>query len=410
MRDLRPIAVLLVAVFILMAGGGPLSTLVSVQLQNSGAAAGAIGAVTTAYFAGLTAGSLTVNRLIARVGHIRAFTAFVSMFSASVLTYSLHIDPVLWAGLRALEGYCIAGVYVCLESWLNDKAPSHARGQVLAFYMVALYLGQAAGQFLLTLGEEGARALPFVGASILLSLAVVPIALTRQAPPDPPPLAPLNLKGLYRASPLGMAGAVGTGVMLGAFYGFGAVFARDIGMTTGQTATFMSAAILGGVVLQWPLGRLSDVIDRRLVIIGTAAGVTAVAAALAWSGAWPGGMRLLAIALFGGGAFALYPLCVAHTNDRLSAEERVSASGGLVLAYSAGAMAGPMLAAGAIAWLGAPGLFAAIAAAGTLMVAYALWRTGARAAVPNAEQQRYVILPRTTPAAASLDPLSPEAE
>lgn len=409
LQGLRSVAVLLVAIFILMAGGGSLSTLISVQLQGAGVAAPLIGAVATAYFGGLTLGSLFVYRLIARVGHIRAFTAFVSFFSASALTYSLHVGWVSWAAVRLLEGFCIAGVYVCLESWLNDKAPAGARGQVLAFYMVALYAGQAAGQFLLNLGESD-RAFPFIAASMLLSVAVIPIALTRQAPPDPPTMTALDLKGLYRASPLGVAGAVSNGLMMGAFYGLGAVFASAIGLSTAQTAVFMSAAILGGVALQWPLGRLSDLIDRRLVIIGVLTAIAAAAGAMALSAAWPDSVRLVTIALFGGGCFALYPLCVAHTNDQLAPEDRVAASGGLVLSYSAGAMAGPIAASALMSVMGARGVFVAIAAVAGAALGFALLRTALRRATPNADQGPFVAMPRTTPAAAVMDPLAADSQ
>jgi MFS family permease len=409
MGGLKPVAVLLLAIFILMAGGGSLTTLISVRLQDAEVSASSIGAVATAYFAGLTLGSFTVFRIIARVGHIRAFAAFVSLFSASALVYALHLDIGLWSLLRVLEGFCIAGVYVCLESWLNDKAPSASRGSVLAFYMVALYAGQAAGQFLLTL-NAGSPAFPFVAASMLLSLAVVPVALTHQAPPQPPPLVPLNVRALYRASPLGFVGAVSNGVMLGAFYGLGAVFARRIGLDAGGAATFMSAAILGGVALQWPLGRASDMFDRRLVIVAVLAAISGLSAILAVSADLSAPVRLVVVALFGGMIFALYPLCVAHTNDHLSAEERVAASGGLILSYSVGAMAGPVLASTAMGLIGPGGVFLTTGAAGGLTLVYALRRLIARASAPSEDQQPYLVMPRTTPAAALLDPIAAEEQ
>lgn len=405
LASLLPVRSLLGAIFVLMAGGGVLSTLTGVRLEAEGAGTLQIGLVATAYFAGLTAGSLQVHRIVGRVGHIRAFTAFVSLFSASTLAYALYIDPLFWSVLRFIDGLCIAGVFICLESWLNERAERKTRGLVLAGYMIALYSGQALGQFLLGIGAPGS-ALPFVVASILISLSAIPVALTRIAAPAPGDETPLALTRLYAISPLGIVGATVTGVMMGAFYALGAIYARRLGMELAATATFMSIVILGGVALQWPLGRLSDRFDRRLVILGTFGAAAATSVALAAITAQ--GMVLLAFgAVFGGLVFALYPLCVAHTNDHLQADERVAASGGLVLFYSIGAAAGPIVGGGAMMHA-AGGLFLFIALCAAGVFAFGLWRLRAAPPVPGAEQQAYQILPRTTPMAAVLDPHSPE--
>jgi MFS family permease len=341
------------------------------------------------------------------VGHIRAFTFFVSLLSASTLAYALHQAVWLWASLRLIDGFCIAGVYVCLESWLNDRAEPAERGSVLAAYMVALYAGQGGGQFLLNLGEASPTH-PFLVASILISLAVLPVALTRAASPALGDCQALSMRSLYAASPLGMVGAAATGVILGAFFGLGAVHAQRIGLDLAATAAFMSTVILGGVVLQWPLGWLSDRFDRRAVILGAFAGTTAVAAAMALLGA-PGTPLLVMGGLFGGLSFALYPLCVAHTNDRLTTAERVGASAGLVLVYSAGAAIGPLAGAASMATLGSSsGLFLLIAACAAGTVAFGLWRVAVRPSPPSEQQQSYQPLPRTTPMSAALDPLSEE--
>jgi MFS family permease len=402
----RSVGTLLVAVFMLMAGSGFLATLISLRLEAAGAPALLIGLVATAYFAGLTMGSVLALRIVARVGHIRAFAAFVSLFSATSLSYAIHIDPVFWALLRLTEGFCMAGVFVCLESWLNERAEPETRGSVLAFYMIALYSGQAIGQFLLNLGHDW-PSIPFIAASILLSLAIIPIALTRIAAPAPPEGRIMPLRELYAASPLGIVGAGATGMMLGAFYGLGAVFARGAGLSDAGTALFMSATILGGVALQFPLGRLSDLIDRRKVIIG--AFVATLAICLIIFAAAEGRYQLMiAGAVFGGTSFALYPLCVAHTNDHLRSAQRVSATGGLVLVYSLGAAAGPMPASVVMGLSGPRGLFLFMALCAALLVGFAILRVLRSPPVPGVRQRRYLILPRTTPTAAALDPHSPE--
>lgn len=395
-----PVRSLLLAIFTLMSGTGFMTTLVSLRLEASGHRAPVIGAVATAYFLGLTIGSLRVGRIIARVGHIRTFSAVLSLLSASTLAYSLGQHAAWWGMLRLIDGLCVASVYVCLESWLNDRADPASRGSVLAAYMIALYGGQAVGQYLLNLG--GAEILPFVVAAMLISLASLPVTLTRMTGPAATEQAPLSIRRLYDASPLGFAGVGITGLMLGAFYALGAVYAQRMGLSVAATALFMSLVIAGGVALQWPLGWLSDRFDRRLVIVGALAGTALVSAAVAATPGW--GVPLMAFGgLFGGLSFALYPLCVAHTNDHLDAQERVGASGGLVLVYSAGAAAGPLT--GSTAMLvGAPGLFAWIGGCATIGLAFALWRLLRRPSVPGEQQQPYQILPRTTPMAAQLAP------
>lgn len=405
---IAPVRSLLLAIFMLMAGSGFMATLIGVRLELAGSSALTVGVVGTAYFAGLVAGSLKAGELVSRVGHIRAFAAFVSLFSASTLSYALYRDPVLWTGLRLIDGFCIAGVYICLESWLNERSGSADRGTVLAGYMIALYIGQALGQFLLNV-SDAKPSLPFLVASILISLSAIPVALTRIVAPPLDHVETVPIRAIYAVSPLGVVGASVTGLMLGAFYALGAVYARRLGMELSAIAVFMSMVILGGVALQWPLGLLSDRFDRRRVIVAAFAGTLAAGLGIVLIDA-PGWPLLAFGALFGGLSFALYPLCVAHANDRLPAEQRVSASGSLVLAYSAGAAGGPLAGAAAMTVAGTPGLFLFIAACAGGALLFGLWRQAAARPVPAEEQGSYQVLPRTTPASAALDPLATELE
>ena len=400
-----PVRSLLIAIFMMMAGSGFLSTLIGLRLERAGSGTMVIGLVATAYFGGLVIGALRTGAIVRRVGHIRAFAAFVALLSASTLTYALFQHPLLWGTLRLIDGLCVAGVFICVESWLGDRADTDTRGTVLASYMVALYSGQALGQLLLRTGSAAPH-VPFELAAILISLAIIPVCLTRSAAPMLEDAASLPLRRLYEASPLGVTGAGLTGLLLGAFYGLAAIYARRIGLDLDDTATFMTTVILGGVALQWPLGRLSDRYDRRRVIIACFAATLAVSIALA---AQPGGLALLGLgAAFGGLSFALYPLCVAFVNDRLLPSERVTASGQLVLLYSAGAALGPLGAAAAMTLAGAGGLFLFIACGAATMLAFGLWRVIASEPVPGAAQQDFQILPRTTPVAALLDPAGPD--
>jgi MFS family permease len=403
---IRPVRSLLAAIFVMMAGSGFLSTLIGLRLERAGSGTMIIGLVATAYFAGLVLGALRAGDVVRRVGHIRAFAAFVALLSASTLAYALFQQPLLWGALRLVDGLCVAGVFICVESWLNDRAEAGTRGTILASYMVELYSGQALGQLLLRSGNTAPQ-MPFELASILISLAIIPVCLTRSTAPALEDAASLPLRRLFEASPLGVAGAGITGLLLGAFYGLAAIYARRLGLGLGDTATFMMTVILGGVALQWPLGRLSDRYDRRRVIIACFAITLAVSAALA---ARPDGFALLGLgAAFGGLSFALYPLCVAFVNDRLLPSERVTASGQLVLLYSGGAALGPLGAAAAMTLAGPGGLFLFIALCAAAMLAFGLWRLATSDPVPGADQQDFQILPRTTPVAALLDPAGPDS-
>ncbi|RIV81362.1 MFS transporter [Aurantiacibacter xanthus] len=398
--SLLSVRALLVAIFMLMAGSGFLATLIAIRLEEAGVGALVIGLVATSYFAGLMFGALRVTPLIVRVGHIRAFAAFVSIYSASSLTYALTDYWPIWIVLRFIDGFVMSGVFVCLESWLNRVARPDNRSAILAAYMIALYLGQALGQFLLNL-QDNAPSLPFMISAILLSLTLLPVVLTRIAQPVMEDIAPFSLRRLYAASPLGIVGVLSTGLMMGAFYGLGAVFAQRLGLPLALVAAFTSIVIAGGVVLQYPLGILSDRFDRRRVIVGTMLATAAVCAALVLA---DGPLAVFVPgALFGGFAFALYPLCVAHANDHLSEGERVGASSGLVLVYSAGAVVGPLLGSFAMAMAGPGGLFAAIGSVALLAALFGLWRTIIALPVPAEEQQAFVGLPRTSTAAAVLE-------
>src|SRR3546814_1035244 len=206
----------------MMAGSGFLSSLIGRRLERTGSGTMVIGLVATAYFGGLVAGALRAGEVVRRVGHIRAFAAFVALLSASTLTYALFQHPALWAALRLVDGLCVAGVFICVESWLNDRAEPATRGTILACYMVALYSGQALGQLILRSGNSAPQ-IPFELASLLISLAIIPVCLTRATAPTLEDAASLPLRRLFEASPLGVAGAGITGPLLGAFYGLPAI-------------------------------------------------------------------------------------------------------------------------------------------------------------------------------------------
>jgi MFS family permease len=394
---------LLAGTFLLLIGIGLLGTLVPLRLNDAGASSLMIGVVGGAYFVGLIVGTRHCDRIIGAVGHIRAFAGFASILSAATLAFPLLASPLPWAGLRFITGVCLAGLFTCVESWLNVRASNELRGRILSLYMIALYLGQGVGQMLLPLPDPSGMVL-FMLCAAFVSLSVAPVAMTRISAPPPGAWARLGLRRLYALSPLGAAGAVSSGLILGAFYALGPLYARHLGFGVGETAQFMSLVIVGGLILQWPVGRLSDRYDRRRALVGVAFALVVVSGALVAAGMWSGRAALLLAPLLGAAAFTLYPLSVAHANDRLEPAQIVAASAALITAYGVGAAFGPPAAAVLMETIGPSGLFTFTGVCAGATAIFAVWRMRRRGPVPAEEQVRFLPLPRTTPVAGGLDP------
>lgn len=400
LQSIRPILPVLASVALLMLGNGALSTLVGLRMTNTGASSVAVGAVTAAFFAGLTFGSFQCFRFIRQAGHIRAFAAFASLYSAASLGHAISTEMIFWSLLRFVEGVCLAGIYMCIESWLNDQASNETRGQIVSSYMVTLYAAMAVGQQLLNLNATGSPLL-FMIVSILLSLSLVPVCLTRAAPPPLPHVSSFSVRALYQASPLGLVGVFLSGGVIGAIYGLAPVYSAASGFGMTGTATFMTVLITGGVLLQFPLGRLSDIFDRRTIIIAVCCALMllSIAMLVIGYGTWP---FLFSSLLFGGIAFSIYPLCLAHTNDHVAKPDLVAASGGLILVNSVGSIAGPLIAALAMTALGPGGLFMFTGLAGLAAACFGFWRSRVRPAPSAEEQSVFRPIPQTTPAVAPL--------
>lgn len=406
---LPTVAALLAGTAILQLGNGALNTLLSLRMGLAGFPSFAVGPVMSAYFIGIILGVFYGHRLIAGVGHIRAFAVLAAVMSAATLAHPFAVSPLPWAALRLLEGVCMAGLFMCVESWLSLRSTNEVRGRVFSLYMVAVYLAQGLGQFLINVSDPTGFGL-FVISSMLVSLAIVPIAAARVEAPSLPAPSRLGFRALHRISPLGVFGSCASGAMLGAFYGLGPYFAHKSGLGLAGTAQFMGAAILGGLILQWPIGRLSDRFDRRAVIAVLCFAIAAASVAMMLLAGGGPVLMLVSAGVFGGAVFTLYPLSVAHTNDFIDAADLVQASGGLIFAYGVGAIGGPLAASAAMAALGPVGLFAFIAGMGAFSALYAFWRMSRRPAPGPEERGPFRPLPRTTPVAAELDPRAPPPE
>ncbi|MEQ8607716.1 MAG: MFS transporter [Rhodospirillales bacterium] len=392
---MRLVSSLLTGVAFLMVGVGGLSTILAFRMGAAGLPSTVVGIVTSMYFVGLVLGTGYCHRLITTVGHIRAFAALGSVMSAATLAHALTLDPWLWGTLRLIVGFTTVGMYMCTESWLNEKSSNEVRGQVFSMYQIVLYLGQGAGQFLINIPDETGMVL-YILTSILMSLAILPVAITRVSAPELPKPVRFRLSRLWGISPTGMTASMASGTIMGAFYGLGALFAQQAGLATNQTAQFMGAVIIGGLVLQWPIGKLSDTMDRRLVIIGISLATAIVCFAIMDKDVHNGSALLALGALFGGLSFTLYPLAVAYANDYIEAEDRVPASGGLMMSYGIGASVGPTLGSVMMDLMGAPGMFIYIGIVSLMLTVFIAWRVTQRASLPVAEQGGYQTLQRTS--------------
>jgi MFS family permease len=421
-----PLTALLLAVAILFFGNGLQSVLLPVRATIDAFATTSIGLVASAYSAGFVLGCLSMPHIVRRVGHIRTFAVCAAIAASVVLLMVLAVHPLVWIPLRALSGVCFAGLFMVIESWLNERATSGNRGQVLAVYMVINLTAVTIGQMILPLGDPASFSL-FALTAIAITLALVPVGLTTSDAPQPLREVHLRLGRLYAMSPVGVVGGFFVGLANGAFGGLGVVFARDVGLSITGIALFMSAALVGGALAQLPLGRFSDRTDRRKVMIAVCAFAAAVGGVLAALGEIRQSGQVLgldlgieqvspwlligAAALFGGAVYSQYSLCVAHTNDHVGREDFVEASSGLLLTWAIGASIGPVLAALVIEAIGAGGLFLYTAIVHASFVVFAVYRMTRRAAVPPEARAPYVAAgrpSRTTPVAIELDPRAPE--
>ena len=331
-----PIAALLLSAALLLTGHGLQVALLPVRADLSGFATLELGILGAAYFLGFAAGCLIGTRVIRRVGHIRAFAAMVCLASTMALAHAMVETPVFWWICRAITGLCLAVLFMVIESWLNTRSTNENRGRVFSVYVIITLTMVSAGQMILVLDDPRGFAL-FAGASILVSLSALPVALTRAEAPAPLTAVRMNIGHLFRCAPVGVVGAVTVGLTNGAFWSLAPVFVQQSPLTqgTGMVAVFMSVAVVAGAVGQWPLGRVSDHMDRRKIILWTSMASAIVGTAMAlFSDRWADGLLVFPF-VFGFFVFPLYTL-----SDWVSADEYVDAAGVLLLLYAGGAMFG----------------------------------------------------------------------
>jgi len=394
MSAIRPLIPLLIAAGILLGGNGLQGTLIALRGAQEGFSPAVIGFMGTAYFGGFLLGCLAVGRIMKAVGHVRSFSALAALASSGTLMLVLVIDPVMWSVIRFVTGFCFAGLFTIMESWLNAGVANATRARVLALYRIVDIGSVTSAQFLIPVfGPEGFTI--FAIMSIMITLSLVPVSLGDRTNPPIPEDVKLDLRRVFRISPLGCIGCIAVGVTNSSFRSLSPVYAEQIGMSVTDVVTFVSIGIIGGAVIQYPLGYLSDLWDRRGVLLVTTAGAMLAAILLVFAGG-PPLLTFVLVFVFGSFAMPLYSLSAAHANDRAGKNDFVMVNAALMLFYSFGAIGGPLSAAFVMQRYGPGALFGFIAAVYAVFVLIILYRMRARSAVPPGSRSRFIALLRTS--------------
>lgn len=389
---------LLLGMCLLQIGNGMQGTLLGIRGEIEGFDTFQMSIVMSAYFAGFLGGSRLAPRMIRRVGHVRVFAALASLISAVMILYPTFTEVWVWTLGRVLIGFCFSAVYVTAESWLNNAATNANRGQSLSLYMVVQTAGIVVGQALLLTADPSGFVL-FVIPSVLVSIAVTPILLSITPTPSFETTKPMSLRELMGYSPLGCVGMFLLGGVFAAQFGMAAVYGTQAELTVAQISIFVAMFFVGTVLLQYPIGLISDRMDRRLLIlIVSAIGAFGAAVGLLMGGHFT--MLLVAAFFVGGMSNPLYSLLLAHTNDFLEYEDMAAASGGLIFINGLGAIAGPIITGWIMGIFGPAGFFLFIGLLFVALVFYAAYRSTVRKSVAVEDTGAYVaVTPSYTPVA-----------
>ena len=403
-QSLRENWTLFFGLLLIMAGNGLQMVLLGLRAGAADYSTIMTGVMMGGYFLGMFLGSIIVPKLLSDVGHIRLFGAVAAVASAIVLMHTLTLNPFIWALLRVISGICYAGMYIIVESWLNEKATNETRGQILSLYMIITMAGMGAGQ-LLSGFDDGLSTQLFLIASIFVSIAVVPILITVAKAPEFSEPERISLRRLYGISPLAMLAMLLQGVTASMIFGMGPTFGGAVGMSAIQVSYFMVAVTIGTMVLQFPVGKLSDVLDRRLVILIVSI-LSCIAAFLATQfGIQNYWALVLAMGIHGGLSMSLYSLAIAHANDYLTPRQMVATASALVMVNGMGAIIGSPLVAAAMDSVGNNAYFGVIGAIHLTLVGFVVWRMFASPATPTDAQGPFVAVPEASTAVAlSLNP------
>jgi MFS family permease len=390
----------------LLAASGLHGLLLPLRGQMEGFSTASLGLMGTAWATGFVAGCYFAPRIVRRAGHVRAFGTFAASGAIIALLTGLIIDEYAWIALRAFTGFVMAGAFMIIESWLNEKATNENRGTVFGLYMMVTYASIMGGQMIVAAGDVQSASL-FMITGIFFCLSLIPTAVSTQSTPQPLQDVKLDLKGLYANSPVAAIACLLIGIANGAWGTLGAVYGARVGISTAQIALMMSLVVVAGAVMQLPAGRLSDRTDRRYVLAGAAFGAALFGLIVFLVQPRSGLFVLPATAAYGAFAYTLYSIAVAHANDHARAEDFVKVSGGLLLLYGFGTIIGPLVAAALMEWMRPESLFLATALAHICLAGYTMLRIKRRAPVPIEDRDAFKTLPverSITPESLRLDP------
>lgn len=396
-----PLLAIIFGAAILQVANGVLGVIVPLQLGMTEISATGIGLVVTAYSVGFLIGCLKSPPLIRDIGHIRAFAALAAVFGISSLLFVVVDWLPAWVVLRLAGGFSAAGLYTVIESWVTDHAPPEHRGRVLAIYMICNKAGLMLGQGILAFGDSTTMEF-YLLAGICAVASIVPVSLTRTGGPATRDVAALSFTQLYRIAPMGVVGCFGAGMINPTMLGLTPVYGLEIGLTPQQIPLLIVGAQLGTFLLQWPLGWVSDRVDRRIVIVIATLGSCLTGLLLGILG--NAGMLLL-ITLFviwGGFALSVYAVCIVHAGDHVDRNQFVPLVSSLMMAWAIGASIGPTLATLAMHLLGAVGLMYYIALISAAIGGFAIWRMKHRQPVAVEDRDAFINIPASSPAVAEL--------
>lgn len=400
------IASLLASAFLMLAAGGLAGYLIPLRAVQEGWSTFQISLIAAGYALSFTLGCFITPRLVLRVGHVRVFAVLAALMSISLLMHALVVDSVAWILFRGIAGFSIAGGYMVIESWLNERVTNETRGTVFSIYMAVSMIAVMAGQFTVPLGNIGTTTL-FMICAILYALALMPTGLSSAQSPQPLTQVSVDLRGLYRKSPAAAIGSLLAGVVSGSWFNLAPVFAQQNGLSNAEGATMLAVATVSGAIFQIPLGRFSDRIDRRYIMALSGAVGSVFCALILFVGIGNIYIFLSAVFLLGSVLLPIYALNVAHANDFAQSDEFVSVSGGLLIIYGMGTMLGPLLSGVAMDRFGSSSLFAVIGLTLALYGAYAYYRTFRRQQASEEERTDFQAMPLTrtqTPQTYELDP------
>lgn len=366
----------LLSLIMLISASGLYNTFVSLRLEMQGYANETIGIVVASMYLGILAGSIWLDQWIMRVGHLRALITFSLSVTVFVVAHVWWIDPYYWCILRFFGGICMAGILIVTESWLLMQTIPSMRGAILSVYLGAFYAALSLGQLLIHLSDPVGN-VSFYIVSSLSAGSVLPLLLKKIPQPRVQRIVRLTMAQLFKLSPLGFIGGIISGMLLAVMLGLVPVYAKEMGMSISQIGNLMALLIFGGLCFQWPMGRWADKKDRRSVLVIASCLTAFFGTAIALAG--PHLVLLLALSfIFGGFAFTIYPLSMGHACEGLSEDQIVPATGGFVLSYGIGSIAGPLIAPVAMDYLGSPGLFYFMSAIALVLVLIGLKKSPSR--------------------------------